>query len=273
MVRRRRRRLIGGGPDWDADAAAYFATAGVDDEAYMAAINTMIAGIKSDLSADNFSDIFDCFWIFANQGASQSLYNAAKDDHHCTNVNSTTFTAGEGYTGNGSSMRLATDYIPSTDAVVYEANSASWGFYARLAATSATANLHGGRDGTNLGNEFQPTYGAVAGLRINSPNFAGGPANDTTQGFFIVTRTGAGTTDGALYYNGVARAGAINGVSTGLPTVEQYILCVNANGTPSSFSANQIAVGFYGRGLTAGEVALINTRVEAYMDALGKGVQ
>lgn len=269
-----RRRGGGGGPSYDAEAASYFGWSGVSDPTYMALQNTLIVALKAATGETSLADAFDCLWIFGNQDDSgaAALFNVVKNDHHCENINGCAYDAAQGFTGNASNRYLKTNYTPSTDAVVYQQNNASILGYARLAATSGNRDLWGGRDGSNLGNEFQPTYGSVAGLRFNSASFAGGPANDTTQGLFILNRTGSGASHGALWWNGNKRTGGIQG-SSGLPPVEQFLLALNNNGSPAQHSANQLGAAGFGRAFTDGEIAGINAAIEAYFDDLGTGIQ
>lgn len=258
-----------GGPSYDADAQAYFTRASIVDETYMDNINTLIAGIKSDLTLTNFSDAFDCFWIYANVDGTAALYNAAKNDHHCTNINSTTFAAGEGFTGNRSTMRLSTDYVASTDAVALLRNSCSFGAYLRLNTEETKVQmgaLAGSGDGFTLIARFASN---LAAYRVSSITETA-PANTDARGLFVGTRNNA--THHSLYRNAVS-LGEAAANSTALNAVEFDILANNTNGSHGFFSANQISVAFLGRGFSAGEITSINTRIEAYMDALGKGVQ
>lgn len=85
--------------------------------------NTLV----TDLKTAGVWDKLDVFYVFATDGDSDfaTLNWKAPSSHQVTKVNSPTFTADSGFTGNGSSSYLNTNYDPSTSGTNYTLNDAS----------------------------------------------------------------------------------------------------------------------------------------------------
>src|SRR3990167_3364982 len=91
-------------------------------------VDTLVEGLKQD---GNWR-LLDRLWIFAQplQELSRvSLVNPTSTQ--ITEVNAPTWTANQGYTGNGVNMYLNTNFNPSTQGVNYVLNSGSLGAYNR----------------------------------------------------------------------------------------------------------------------------------------------
>jgi hypothetical protein len=106
---------------YDPDALAYFGTAGVDSEHYMNAIHQFVL----DLKTANIWNKFDRLWLFANENVTAAL-TCLKSLQLATAVNGPTLTAGLGFTLNGTSQYLNSNFSPN-DAVQYQRNSAHFG--------------------------------------------------------------------------------------------------------------------------------------------------
>ncbi len=184
---------------------------------------------------------FDRLWIhgLSNQVAARvSVANAATADV-ITEVNSPTWTAFQGYTGNASTMYLNTNYNPGTEGVKYTLNNAGFGVYHRTAFTVSTI---GGQTG---GGFFALIY-SLAGTYytyINNDGNGVGNALVNTTGLHSTIRTTSN--DVATYENGVL-AGSFNKISTGLVASDFYLLGLNAGGSPALLSSSQISLSFIG---------------------------
>jgi len=192
---------------------------------------------------------FDRLWVHGLQNeiaARTSVVNALTADL-ITNVNSTTFTAGQGFQGNGTTMYLDTNYNPSVDGVKYTLNSASGYAYSLNSAVDL---------GASLGAYSPPNCSAFLRIRgdgnvFNSwCNTNGDTVNLTSSntdgtGFYSTIRTGASLD--AQYKNGVLQNSGVN-PSVPIPNLNIYLLCGNYSGVSSSFSNGKIAFSGFGSG-------------------------
>jgi hypothetical protein len=258
---------------FDSDAATYFAavvTAGgaALDIAHKVAIHTLVSGLKTD----SLWTRLDRLWLFANQHATAALLDVKGLDT-ATAVNSPTFTADQGYAGNGTSSYINTTYNASTDGSAYTQNSAHIMVYDRTSRTSSAGLpvLTGAYNGSTTYSSIEPNPGGTAYFLMNDLTAltATGPAN--VQGAWITTRTSNVATAGYRNGSSFASTGASSSVS--IPNFAFYVGARNNNGTADSFTSDQIAVFTAGASLDATQAANLNTRIEAYMDALGTGVQ
>lgn len=85
--------------------------------------NTLV----TDLKTAGVWDKLDVFYCFATDGDSDfaTLNWKAPSSHQVTKINSPTFTADSGFTGDGSSSYLDTNYNPATSGTNYTLNDAS----------------------------------------------------------------------------------------------------------------------------------------------------
>jgi len=130
---------------------------GVSYGPYTTAFNTVVLSRGGTLTSTELTYLttfetgnsnlteLDRLWIhgLSNQIAARTSF-VNPSSTAISEVNSPTWTAYQGYTGNGINMYLDTNYNPTNDAVKYAVNSASFGTYNRL----------------NLAEDF-PTIGAA----------------------------------------------------------------------------------------------------------------
>jgi hypothetical protein len=199
-------------------------------------LNTFEVSVGSDLAE------FDRLWIHGlsnNIAARTSFVNPSSTI--ITAVNSPTFTANQGYQGNGTTSYLNSNFIPSTQGVKYTLNSASYGVYSRTnsdisAVDFGSFNVSFTQARLRQGNIF---YGD-----ISSTGSAITFANTSSLGLHIVNRSGGVI---SLNKNGVQLA-TVGQAATTLSTINQYILARNQNGTADNFSSRQHALSFAGSG-------------------------
>jgi len=216
------------------------------------AVNTFLNSIQKEE--------FDRLWIhgLSNETAARvSIINPTSTP--ITNVNSTTFTAGEGFQGNGTTMYLNTNYNPSVDGVKYTLNSASLGSY-------------------HSGYTSGSTIGAVSGGANYSLTYA------LSKNFIYVNQDGNGVDLGVLYGDGLLSyerdnssqvSANFNGVnlglfskgSVGVPNNNFYLCAYNSNGAASLYTTAKIAFSSIGSG--AIDQAQFYTDVETLKTALG----
>lgn len=264
--------LTGNRVSYDADAQTYFSAMATPlSSAYKTRINTFVTMVKDSLSISNLSDKFDIMYLLANETSEAGLKNLVKRSHDATiGATTVTFTADQGFTGDGVAGYITTNYNPSTDAVIYTLNSASLGYYSRTSSASTAIQDIGVNATTNVAELLSSWSDGNAYWGVNS-NTHQDQANIVTDGLLLVSRTASGASN--FYINGAVVGGESSIASAAIPNGDITILARNLGGTPDRFSNRQLAFVFVGEGLDATEVRKLNNCIEWYMDDLGTGVQ
>jgi hypothetical protein len=99
-------------------------------------LNNMVCKLK----AAAIWDKLDRLWIFATEDR-QHAQICLKSLSAVTEVSSPTWTANQGYNGNGTSSYINTGFIASTQSVNYQTNTASIGIYSRTSGTSVGVDV------------------------------------------------------------------------------------------------------------------------------------
>lgn len=187
-----------------------------------------------------------------------------------TLVNAPNFVALEGFTGDGLTSYINSNYIPSIDAINLSLNSASIGVYSRTDVSNGRYDM-GSDIGGNINSlKFSSLWtGLGFFLRVNTASSSFLASILNSLGFYIINRVLSTHQEG--YKNKIRE---INGarVSTGVTTNEVFICASNNNGVASHFSTRQLSLAFIGGGLTQSDVNTFTDAFEAYMDSNGKGV-
>ena len=248
---------------YDSDAVAYFnAVTTPFTAARKTIINTLVLALKASGDWNQLNSL----WLFANEAADQGLINLiSPTDTAVTNVGSMTFTADQGYTGDGSSSYLNSNLSPTT-ATKYLLDSASFGVYSR---TNLQATMYdmGGTDGTKR-NEIIPWHGTDSKFygSLNSSLYNSLAAADSLA-LSSVNRDSA--TNLVTYKRGVVHSTTVT-ASNALGTRDWYIGAGNISGTASLFSTRQYAMAFVGNG-SVNHLTLYNA-IQAYMTSLNSQV-
>lgn len=215
----------------------------------------------------------DLFYVFATNGDSDfaTLNWKAPASFQATKVSAPTFTSLEGFTGNGTTSYLNTNFNVLNDSNNFTQNAASIGVYDRV---NAAGNYHRFGVATPppangiLSNWNRPLDNEFSYINSTFPgNF---PVTDlTANGFHFLNRTDSSNFQ--LYSNGLIYESSTL-ASTSLVNGDLYILAFNRVGTGAQlFYPGQISIFFAGASLTS-EALSFFTSIESYMDAIGKGV-
>lgn len=263
-------RLAGGGasgPSYDADAVTLFAAmSSQPDSTRKQLISDTIASLKSA----GIWDELDELWFLAAHDSQAALlgWKRYKD---LTAVNAPTFETDRGYTGNGTTSYLSTNFVPSTDGVQYTLNDASFGVYSRTNSASNTIVDIGADD---AGTRFAQLLGRITSnnmfVRVHRSISTGLSAANTNSSGLLVARRSA--SDAQQVYRNGSQLGADTAASTAVPTIALFVGAQNASGTPNNFSTRQYAFAFVGASLSAQQQSDLATIVESYMDSIGAGV-
>jgi hypothetical protein len=240
--------------NFDADTKLWLAQCGTrPSNEVVSAVDTFIRQCK----VDGNWQLLDRFWLFGQDvqaNARISIKNPSATQ--ITEVNAPTFTANQGYDGNGSTQYLRSAFIPSVDGVNYTLNSACLFTYFRTNVGEAKYDM-GVSNASN--SNFSYIISRSAGgfgtnnffTRVNNLSSAyitWNPVTDS-RGLSVSNRTTSA--DMQVIKNGVTQTTVPTGTQTpqGLATVEMYVLAWNSNGTANAaMSTKQIAVAGVGSG-------------------------
>ena len=235
-------------------------------------LNTFVRSLKTGLGISLLSDAFDVMYILAGETAESSLRNLVKRAHDAQAVNSPTFTALEGFTGNGTSSYLNSNYNPATQGINYLLNTCSAGCYDRTSSASNGALYGALSDSSN--NYMQGLHRSTNNesfLILNEGPTASQKAENQTDGSGCHIQTRLSAISGKLYRNKNNILNS-NKVSTGVPNNNIHILARNHNGTTNLYTNHQLSMVYFGKVLSDANVNAITDAIEAYMDSNGKGV-
>lgn len=215
--------------------------------------------IKSLKSASVWSNLDRLFVLAAHDSQAALLNWINPGGTAAAAVSSPTFTADRGYTGNGSSSYVRTNFTPSSDGADYTQNSAS------IWVWSLTDGQVGGREAGNasapLANIECRNASDNAVLSLNDAT-ATQVSNPDGSGFVGGSRVSSSVK--RLWRNGSQVGGDISVSATGVPTEEQWICAANS----TLFSTRQIAVAAWGASLSGFEAAFYSAMLN-YMEGVG----
>jgi len=241
-------------------------------------IDTFVKDLKSGLGISALSEVFDVMYILAGETSESSLRNLVKRSHDATAVNSPTFTALEGFKGNGTASYLNSNWNGRTagHANAYSLNSASFGIYFRTNTDAAAIELHGAWSTTADGatkNRLQ--MGRPNGHSTNyeigmNSSAEANSIDERIAGMLVLSRTASNIQK--LYMNKIVKVEG-TAVTTKIPNQNVMLLSlINAGASVKFFENDQISFGFLGKGLTLNDIGIITDTFEAYMDSNNKGV-
>lgn len=258
--------VVGGGDA--AETTAFLARttglSGAETAAYKELINGLVAdGVWTKL---------DALYIFATNTETTAQLNLVSTSFGLTKFGTVAFAVDVGYTGDGSTGALQTGLVPSAGGVNYTQNSASLGAY--ILSSRAGGFTYAAIGVQNIAEAvIYPKHPGGAFFDVNNglTGFATA-APSTVQGQWITTRTASNAL--AVYLNGNTTAYGTGSVaSTGVPAAAIAIFATALG--PGSFdhrSADQLSAAFIGGGLSSAQMALIASRINGYMTALGVNV-
>lgn len=258
----------GGGASYSAEATTLFAAmSSQPDSTRKTLIDTTITSLKS---AGIWTLLDECWFLAAHD--SQAALLGWKRNKDCVAVNAPTFTANQGFAGNGTTSYLNTQFVPSLHGVQYTLNDASFGVYSRTNSASSSMADMGSRNASNVAismfySNLADGSAVIAVNRGASTTTAVHGAGST--GLWVARRTASNAIQ--MYRNGSSVATAAN-VSTALTGRAMAICARMSDATPGEFSTRQYAFAFIGASMTAQQQADLYTIVQAYMTSVGANV-
>lgn len=261
-----RRQVTGG----DADAQAYIDAllgVGVNDST----INTAWSNFVTAAKAGSFwTDLVACY-PFAGGSAGAHAINAKNPGTYNITWSGTVTHNTNGITPNGSTGYGDT----GLQADSLTANNTHLALYGRSVGDVGAESMHefGCDDGTNRfalsARYFNATRFAAYSMTTQNAGYLAVTSVSSAQGFFLGSRRSG--TDFELYKNGTSLFTGAAGEGS-LPARNIYIGALNTSGTAGSFINRNLAWASIGAGLTDAKVTAYNTAVEAFQDALSRGV-
>ncbi|MBC40384.1 MAG: hypothetical protein CMH91_15155 [Oceanicaulis sp.] len=233
-----------------------------------AARKSLISSLVEGLKTDGIWSKLDRLWVMAAHAAQAGgldWKNPSTSGNALTAVNSPTFTTDQGYTGDGLSSYLNTNYAPSVDGVSALQDSVSAGVWVR--ATGASSTYLGVTDRTadpEHAIRIQDNLGTNQ-ARVNDLTFVSYSTSAAANQLLTVNRSSSTTTQ--LYTNG-SSDGSGTATSISIPDIDLYLLAQNFDGAPNGYTAGQISIAFIGGSLTSTEHANLYSRLNTYMTGL-----
>lgn len=253
----------GGGAGYDSDAATYFATV---TTSFSAARKTIINTLVTTLKADGNWTKLDRLWLFANEASDQGLVSVVNPAATaCTLVNSPTFTADQGFAGDGATSFIDSNFSLASHGANYLRDDA-------LACCYVRTNTQ--ENGTEIG-VLEPSKQLYLRTRSTGDTLAystnsatdDSVANTDSRGLSSLYRTGANATS---VYRNTTQLETGADASTALTTVDTFIGACNNNGSTLFYSSKQISiVGFGSSGISNSS---FYTALQNYMTSLSTQV-
>jgi len=251
------------GVSYDAVASAYFAAVpNAFDAARKTIINTLIAGLRAD---GNLTKL-DRLWLLANTTTGNAVIDVI-GLNAATLVNAPAFVADQGYTGDGATSYINSNFIASSNGVNYIQDSFSMGVYSRTDRNATdtdigmySASLNYSLIQARTGGKFTIYPQITALLEVVTAD---------SLGMFSFARTASNAFES--FKNGTSAGSGSNPSDATLPTEKTFILALNNdNESPANFSQRQTSIAFLGGGTI--DQAAMYTRIQTYMTSLGTQV-
>lgn len=232
-----------------------------------------IATLIDSLVTSGVWDRLDAAWLMASDTAANGRVNLKSASFPLTQVGTVSFTADQGFTGDGSTGFFRTGLAPSANTGGnYTRDSASLGAYIRNSRTTNQLWCPIGSDGSsgiNAAAYFLPRNSSGFQWRFHTPSSQTTTASNA-QGMWIQTRTSSIAL--ATYRNG-SSIGTNTISSTAVLDREILVLAVGLNdNSPFWRSQDQVAFAFVSGGLNATQAAALSSAVNAYLTSLGTNV-
>lgn len=227
-----------------------------------------IAAFIDSMQGRGYWTRVDEAWLLANKTSANALIGM-KGLSNATIGGTITFTPYRGFTSNGTTGYINTNFNPATDGAQFNQDDCGFGFYSRTDQQSEGHDF-GGRDATNFTRIKSRSTANVVDTWVNQSVTNTSRANTSSTGFIYANRTAA--TVYGTYRNGVVIVSVNTGSSTGLLNVDMSLGGQNNQGVVANFTTREYSFAMVGDAFTATEQVLIYGFLEVLLDHLGAGV-
>jgi len=239
--------------------------------------NYQNAMVDSLVSQGYWTSRMELFYVFAQESTSSTElslnWTAPTGSYNLTDDGSVNpyehAIQYEGIDANGSDDWLNTNWNPNDNATNVSINSFTVGAYLKDDAYGTYAIL-GCRYGSNTLRAFPLINATSTSVTINTSD-AQNSESTSRLGLFMSTRRAS--EDQESYLNGSPLVNYGSTAGTSMPDYSLAVLCYNYNGTRSAYYDGVASIIFVMNAVSDSDVIAINTIIEAYMDAIGEGVQ
>lgn len=243
--------------------SAVTSAGGAVSDAEQTRVNTLIVCYKTN---SDWTPL-DREWLLASENTQQSQIDI-KSLASWTKHGTITFSANNGYTGDGTSGYLDTGFAPSTGGGNFVLNSSSIGVYVLTNRTVSNSSVPIGTAITNAYAYLQLLVTSDTFWEMNGGTFPNVPST-TSQGFWINTRTASNAI--ALDRNG-SNIGNSTSPSESLSTHTFTIAAFNDTAGVDDWTTDQIAEAFIGGAMTPTQRNAKSACLNGYMTSLGINV-
>lgn len=255
----------------DTEAQTYFAALGTPlSSGQQTLISNLVKTLKAVFNTNYLSYIFDVFYVLANETEEAAKLNLIKRSHDITLVNAPTWTQWQGYTGNGTTQYLNTNYNFNTQRFIYQLNTAGAGLVV-IADSSSGTRCDMGVQTTGTVTELRfSEYSSNRYFRMNDAATYTMAITATKTGLFVVTRNAATFTTSYLLQASATTIATLSVNSVGFSAAGNvFILACNSMGSPADYSNKTIGIAFIGGYMSQREVLLMKAAIKTYLDAIG----
>jgi hypothetical protein len=219
------------------------------------------------LKAGGIWNKLDVLYIFANDGGSDfaTLNWKAPTLNQATLINTPTFTANEGFIGNGTSSYINTNYTPSTIGNNYQLNDCSFGYWAFSGLQTGGSRVNIGTRNSSVSGLTYPVGVSENSLFINTNNITN--VTLTSSANLGLRHFNRVSSSGSRYYNSTGLVGSNTNISSDISNFPFFISALNSANTASFFTITEISIMFAGASL-ANENTALNNAFNTYITSL-----
>lgn len=228
---------------YDLDSQLYFdKLTGIIPDAWKNAVNIFVLSLK----AAQLYNKFDRLWIHATpnqQNATISLVYPSSTA--AVEIDSPSWVQYRGYSGDGVSSYLDSNYNASTEGINFTLDSASIMTYSRTDLDATQSSL--GSSMSGIASAILPRFGGGAfDAYINDNASIGGSNVADSLAFIVGKRVDSLTVK--RYKRGVIVLPDISSASGSIPNVNFFLLALNSGGSPLYLSTRQTSISAIGSG-------------------------
>lgn len=183
-----------------------------------------------------------------------------------TPINSPTFEASRGYTGNGTTSYLDTGFRAESMAVAIAGGFHHIGAQI-LTNVSGTISVMGASGGSTT--RLRPRTGSnTVGIQIESALSAFSDSVTDSTGYIAAQRAGTATVEGRKDDTALTDL-TIGTLSTGLPSSTTYVLARNNSGSPAELFPGQVGLTYEAAPLTSAQWTTMRAAIRTFGQAVG----
>lgn len=248
---------------YEAETTALLLRAAVQPSTALAdLINTTIKGLKDD----GVFSLGDCLYVRGVHESQLACQNWIKNASNSTLVNAPTFTAKEGFKGDGATNYIDNNWTQSINASNYTTTSSSIVVMYKTIGTSNAKSLLGALQGGGV--KWNMIFFYTAANEIAYLNDANGNNSVSISNGDYLGYGKTGTTVKS-YLNGNNSGADTTSNNRAVNTISMFELGINSDGSPSYYSNGQIGFSFYGGYLTPTQMLALYTRIKYFYDNVG----